>query len=128
MKGFLSKIQFYTKLGFAAGLLVMRNRELRRKLMFVVAIAAMLAVFLGGVVLMDFLMEHPWLFVIYWFVSGTLVLGMILLALYDMLRVKADQAANERKELMGLLAEIEKAAAEEAEAKAKTKTESNGKD
>ena len=122
MKGFLSKIQFYTKLGFAAGLLIMRTRELRRKLMFVVSIAAMLSVFLGGVVLMDFLMEHPWLFVIYWFVSGTLVLAMILLALYDMLRVKADQATNERNELLGLLAEIEKAAAEEKNA------ESNGKD
>ena len=123
MKGFLSKIQFYVKLGFAAGLLVMRNRALRRKLMFIVSIAAMFSVFLGCVVLMDFLMEHPWLFVIYWFVSGTLVLGMILLALYDMLRVKADQASSERNELMGLLAEIEKAAAEEAE----TKNDPNGK-
>ena len=123
MKGFLSKIQFYTKLGFAAGLLIMRTRELRRKLMFFVSIAAMLSVFLGGVVLMDFLIEHPWLFVIYWFVSGTLVLAMILLALYDMLRVRADQAATEREELIGLLAEIERAAAEEAEARGEKKAQ-----
>lgn len=120
MKGFLSKIQLYTKLGFAAGIFIMRNRELRRKLMFFVSIAAMFAVFLGIVVLMDFLMEHPWLFIFYWFVSGTLVIGMILLALYDMLRVRADQAATERNELIGLLAEIEKAAAEEAEARGET--------
>ena len=41
MQGFLSKLQFFTKLGFATGLLLMRTRELRRKLMFVVSIAAM---------------------------------------------------------------------------------------
>ena len=114
MKELLSKILFNVKLGFAAGLFVMRDRDLRRKLMFVVSMAAMFSVFLGGVVLMDFLMENPWLFIFYWFVSGTLVLGMILLALYDMLRVKADEATNERNELVKLMADIEKAAAEEA--------------
>jgi hypothetical protein len=46
---------------------------------------------------------------------------MILLALYDMLRVKADQAISERVELMELLSEIEKAAAEDAENSGKGK-------
>ncbi len=114
MKQFLTNIRFYTKLGFATGLLFLRSRDLRRKLMFFVSIAAMLAVFAGGFPLMGFLLGTPWLFVIYWFVSGTLVLGMILLALYDMLRLKGDQANSERAELMELLAEIEKAATEEA--------------
>ena len=114
MKEFLAKIKVYTKLAFAMSLLVLRTRELRRKLMFFVSIAAMLSVFFGGVVIIDFLVENPWLFIIYWFVSGTLVLSMILLAMYDMLRLKSDQAMTERSELLGLLAEIEKAAAEES--------------
>ena len=128
MKSFINNLQFYTKLGFATGLLILRNRDLRRKLMFFVSIAAMLAVFAGGFLFMDFLLAHPWLFVIYWFVSGTLVLGMILLSLYDMLRLKGDQASSEREELMGLLAEIEKAAAEEAESKLKDKESGGGAD
>ncbi|MGI9242434.1 MAG: hypothetical protein ACR2RV_16670 [Verrucomicrobiales bacterium] len=128
MKSFLNNLQFYTKLGFATGLLILRNRDLCRKLMFFVSIAAMLAVFAGGFLFMDFLLAHPWLFVIYWFVSGTLVLGMILLSLYDMLRLKGDQASSEREELMGLLAEIEKAAAEEAESKQGDKESGGGKD
>lgn len=113
MKEFATKIRLYLRLGFATGLLLLRTRELRRKLMFFVSIAAMLSVFLGGVLLLDFLVNHPWLFVVYWFVSGTLVLSMILLALYDMLRVKSDQALGERAELIKLLAEIERVAAEE---------------
>ena len=83
--------------------------------MFYVSIAAMLSVFVGTVLILDYLTENPWLFVGYFFVSGTLVLGMILLAMYDMLRLKSDQAMSERMELMGLLSEIEKAAAEETE-------------
>ncbi len=89
--GILSNIQFYAKLGFATGLMVMRTRELRRKLMFFVSIAAMLSVFAGGVVIVDSLMEHPWLFIAYWLLSGTLVVGMLLLAMYDILRLKADK-------------------------------------
>jgi len=115
MKEFAKRLRFYLRLGFATGLLVLRTRRLRRRLMFYVSVAAMLAVFAGGVLLPEFLVEHPWLFVGYWFVSVTLGMSMILLALYDMLRVKADQAQGERAELMELLAEIERVAAAEAE-------------
>jgi len=114
MKELISKIYFYFRLSFATGLLVMRTRELRRKLMFFVSLAAMLSVFFGGVVIIDALVQSPWLFIGYWFVSGTLVLGMVLLALYDILRLKGDQALTERDELIDLLKEVEKAAAEEA--------------
>ena len=111
MKEFLTKCFFYVRLAFATGLLVMRTRELRRKLMFIVSLGAMLSVFFGGVVIIDFLVENPWLFITYWFVSGTLVLGMILLALYDVLRLKNDQALAERAELIDLLQEVERVAA-----------------
>ena len=124
MKEFVTKLKLYIKLAFAMALLILRTRELRRKLMFFVSIAAMLSVFVGCVLIDGFLLENPWLFIIYWFVSGTLVLSMILLALYDMLRVKSDQKMSERAELLGLLAEIEKAAAEEAAAE---DAEKNGK-
>ncbi|MFT4549602.1 MAG: hypothetical protein ACI8XO_002075 [Verrucomicrobiales bacterium] len=122
--GLPSKIQFYTKLGFATGLMLMRTREMRRKLMFVVSIGAMLSVFIGGVLISDFLMEHPWMFLIYWFVSGTLLLGMIMLALYDMLRLRMDQAAHQRSELMGMLEEIKQTAAEDESAEGQADEES----
>ena len=125
MGEFVARTKLYVKLAFATGLLLLRNRALRRKLMFFVSIAAMLAVFVGGVLIIDFLVENPWLFVIYWFLAGTLVLSMILLALYDMLRVKGDQAMSERAELMDLLAEIEKAAAAEEGDDPTTKEEAN---
>ena len=125
MGEFVTKTKLYVKLAFATGLWLLRDRALRRKLMFFVSIAAMLAVFVGGVLIIDFLVENLWIFVIYWFVAGSLVLSMILLALYDMLRVKSDQATSERAELMDLLAEIEKDATEESVEEPATGEETN---
>ena len=45
MKELLTKFRFYFRLAFAMALMVMRTRELRRKLMFWVSIGAMLSVF-----------------------------------------------------------------------------------
>jgi hypothetical protein len=69
---------------------------MRRATMFVVAILAMLVVFFGSVFLgsKD---ENPWLFIGYWLGCAWLTVLLLLLALYDLIVVRAKMAEEQRK-------------------------------
>ncbi len=66
---------------------ILRDRSLRRSLMFWGTLATLFAAFLGGFVLMDSLTQSPMAFAVYWLVVGFLVIFLLLLSLYDMLSV-----------------------------------------
>ena len=102
MKDFLTKLRFFNRLAIAIVLVVLRTRELRRKLMFAVSILVMLLTFTGVVLLEDFLSEHLWLFAGYWFVTTGLVVFLLLLAFYDMLRVRFELSEGRLKSLRDL--------------------------
>ena len=62
----------------------------------------MLLTFAGVVLLEDFLSEHVWLFAGYWFVTSGLVVFLLLLAIYDMLRVRSELSEGRLKGLRDL--------------------------
>lgn len=75
---------------------LIRDRTQRRSTMFVVAIATTLLVFLGSI-FFGSPGEFPWLFIIYWFACVWLTLLLLLLALYDLIAVRAKMASERRK-------------------------------
>ena len=70
---------------------------MRRATMFVVAIAAMLMVFFGWFFL-NSKGENPWIFICYWLGCAWLTLLLLMLALYDLLSVRA-RISEERLKL-----------------------------
>lgn len=77
---------------------IIRDRTVRRWVMFGVVIAALVMLFAGATFLGPFLMEHPFLFIAFWGGCMWLTLLAILLALYDLLTVRA-QGRLERRRL-----------------------------
>ncbi len=69
----------------------LRTRRLRRQLMFALTVAMMLLVFVGAYPLSGFLLARPWLFIFFWGFSLLLVITVLLLALYDMLRISREE-------------------------------------
>ena len=66
--------------------------------MFWVMMAAMLMLFCGSAFISDrWGREHPWLFLIYWFVCAWLTLAGMLLALLDLLIIRATHRIARRK-------------------------------
>lgn len=75
--------------------------------MFYALTGTMISVFLGFTVLDEFLAKHPLIFAIYWLYSATLVIFMLLLAVYDLAAVKRELDIRARQELKETLKEIE---------------------
>jgi len=69
----------------------------RRWAMFFLLLAALAMVFAGWTYL-DGMLPMPWGFIAYWFVCGWLTLAALLLALWDLLLVRA-AARRERRKL-----------------------------
>jgi hypothetical protein len=75
-----------------------RDQRLRRSLMFYLSLGSVLMVFVGGVLIDRTLRDKPIAFIVWWAVCAWLMLSSLLLALFDMLAIRA-AARRERREL-----------------------------
>lgn len=66
--------------------------------MFYDVLVVLVLVFLGSTLLWSWLREHPFFFIAYWGLCGWLTLLAVLLALYDMAKVRIE-AQRERRRL-----------------------------
>ncbi len=108
MKSLLASLKQTWKLFAALTIVVLRSRELRRKLMFIVSLLAMGMAFIGMVLLDGFLTERVWLFLAYWLLCAALVVLMLLLAVYDMARVRVEVSGDAVRKLGEVFRELEK--------------------
>lgn len=77
---------------------ILRDTKARRKFMFWVMLAAMGMLFCGSALLSDrWARDNPWLYIGYWFICGWLTLTGMVLALFDILLVRATHRALRRK-------------------------------
>jgi hypothetical protein len=77
---------------------VLRDQTMRRNTMFCVVLAAVLMLFGGSTFLSEFLISRPMYFIFYWAICAWLTVLSLLLALYDLLVVRA-QARSMKKRL-----------------------------
>jgi undecaprenyl pyrophosphate phosphatase UppP len=79
---------------------ILRDQRTRRRWMFVILLAAVVIVLAGATVLQEWLdpHEHFARFLFYWFVCAWFTVTAVLLAIFDMLAVRA-QGRAERREL-----------------------------
>ena len=77
---------------------VIRDKSTRRRAMLVVLGAAMLLLVLGSTVLASSLNphDHPAAFILFWVACGWLTLTAVLLALFDLLVVRAEARRSRR--------------------------------
>ena len=87
---------------------VIRDQTARRKTMFVLLVVALVLLFAGSTFLHSILnpRAHPVWFISYWLVCGWLTVTAILLALFDLLVVRA-QARKAERLLHGKVPEAE---------------------
>jgi protein-S-isoprenylcysteine O-methyltransferase Ste14 len=87
---------------------VIRDQNIRRKTMFVVLVVALVLLFSGSTFLQSNLNphEHPVWVIFYWLVCAWLTLTAMLLALFDLLVVRA-RTRNAGKVLRNRLSETE---------------------
>lgn len=71
------------------------DARLRRTLMFYVSLGATLMVFIGSVLIDTTLRAHPFIFLGFWAVCAWLTIAAMLLAIFDLLAVRA--AAREAR-------------------------------
>lgn len=76
---------------------IIREQHIRRQAMFVIVVAALILLFAGATFFNAWLMERPVIFVFYWIACGWLTLAAVLLALMDMLIVRARARAAKRQ-------------------------------
>ena len=76
---------------------LIRSQHTRRLMMFYTVLAAMLMLFLGATFLQGWLRENPLLLVAYWFLCGSLTIFSALLALFDILVLRAMARAEKRR-------------------------------
>jgi hypothetical protein len=77
---------------------LIRDQHTRRMAMFVIVLAALAMLFAGATFLSDWLRAAPWWFLIYWAACAWLTFCAVLMALFDLLLVRA-RARRVRKEL-----------------------------
>jgi len=77
---------------------VIRDQTARRKTMFVLLVVALVLLFAGSTFLHSILnpRAHPVWFIFYWLVCGWLTVTAMLLALFDLLVVRAQARKAER--------------------------------
>ena len=81
---------------------VIRDQSSRRMVMFVIVLAALVMLFAGVTFLGGWLAENPVIFLVYWAACGWMTFAAILLALFDLIVVRA----QERRERQRLKEEI----------------------
>lgn len=77
---------------------LIRSQQSRRSAMFGILIAALVMLFCGSTFLSGLLREHPVGFIFYWAACAWLTLTSVLLALFDLVAVRA-QARREKQQL-----------------------------
>jgi len=77
---------------------LIRSQRARRTLMFYNVLVLLVMIFAGSTFFWGWLREHVWFFIGYWGFCAWLTLLAILLALYDMAKVRLD-ARRERQRL-----------------------------
>ena len=70
---------------------ILRDRRVRRVVLFWLVMITLALIALGYWVLNDWLKEWPLLFLLYWFGCFWLTITFALLAVYDMLRVRQEE-------------------------------------
>jgi hypothetical protein len=76
---------------------IIRDQRMRRSMMFWIMMVALVMLFLGSWLLTEkWAREHPWLYLIFWLVCAWLTLTGMLLALLDILALRAAQRAARR--------------------------------
>ncbi|MEX2580441.1 MAG: hypothetical protein WD342_15390 [Verrucomicrobiales bacterium] len=104
--------------GLAAGWVILRHRPYRRNLLFGTTLLTLLMVFLGAVPLGPMLMNRPLGFTVFWAVCFLMVGFVLVLAVYDLIRIRRDHRKRMRtleKELAAAAEEAKRIAREEAE-------------
>ena len=76
---------------------LIRDQRARRIVMFYSVIIALVLLFAGSTFLASLLRGHPVLFLIYWAACAWVTLLAVLLALYDMLKVRAEVRRERRR-------------------------------
>ena len=86
---------------------ILYDRSVRRQAMFRIILAAVAMLFLGATLLSGWLMDRPVVFILYWLACAWLTITAVLLALYDILRVRVE-ARKERDRLESELLDKDK--------------------
>ena len=76
-----------------------RDSRVRRSMMFWTTLASLLTLFLGATVLSGLLVARPLLFIAWWAVCAWLMVAAMLLAIFDLLMIRA--AARQAKRDLG---------------------------
>lgn len=76
---------------------LIRDQSARRSAIFFVMLAALVMLFLGATFLDGWLREHPVLFLFYWLTCAWATLTGLLLALYDIVAIRANARREERR-------------------------------
>ena len=101
------------------GLKILHQRPRRRNLLFFTTLATLILVFAGAVPLGNTLAANPLWFAAFWIVIFLLAAFVLLLAIYDLMRVRRDhekRLSRLEKELAEASAEARRLAREELEA------------
>jgi uncharacterized membrane protein YbhN (UPF0104 family) len=77
---------------------LVRHHRARRTLMFYTVLFAIILAFAGSTVLWPLLRNHPFIFLGYWAVCVTITFLAVLLALYDMVKIR-EEGRRERQRL-----------------------------
>ncbi len=77
---------------------LVRDHRARRMLMFYNVLVVLVLIFLGSTLLWSWLRGHPFFFIAYWGLCAWLTLLAVLLALYDMAKVRLE-AQRARRQL-----------------------------
>jgi hypothetical protein len=85
---------------------LVRDQNARRKTMFTLLVIALVLLFAGSTFLQSLLNphQHPVWFMLFWFVCGWITLTAMLLAVFDLLRVRLD-ARKAARRLQGNLSD-----------------------
>ena len=76
---------------------VIRDPRLRRQFMFYALVAALVMLFAGSTFLDAPLRRHVYVFAGYWFACAWLTISALLLALYDMVAIRAAERRERRR-------------------------------
>lgn len=76
---------------------LIRNQRARRILMFYSVLVALVLLFVGATFLDAQLRAHPFVFIAYWAVCAWITVLAVLLALFDMLLVRANVRRERRR-------------------------------
>jgi len=77
---------------------LIQNQRTRRQAMFYTSLGSVLILFFGSTVLASTLRNHVLIFVLWWFACAWLMITSVLLAIFDMLMIRA-AARREKRNL-----------------------------